>query len=136
MEQTYQLSEIDSVAKKIIQNAASNIFLFYGTMGAGKTTLIKALVKQLGLPDNAVSPTFALVNEYGDKKKLHHFDFYRIKDESEAFDIGFEEYLSLPGWVCIEWPENIKNLLPERHTALYIHPEGVATRKIMLKNMP
>ena len=81
-------------------------------MGAGKTTLIKALVKALGAPDLASSPTFSLVNEYQtDQGKIFHFDFYRIEDEMEALDMGIEDYLNLDTWKFIEWPQKIEKLL-------------------------
>ncbi|MCL4147156.1 UNVERIFIED_CONTAM: hypothetical protein GTU68_060851 [Idotea baltica] len=83
-------------------------------MGVGKTTLIKEIVKQLNVDDVVSSPTFSLVNEYQSKhgEAIYHFDFYRINDEEEALDMGVEEYLYSNNWCLIEWPENIKNLLP------------------------
>jgi len=111
---TYELSEIDSIAMQLLAQVKSKTLLFYGDMGAGKTTLIKALVKALGAPDLASSPTFSLVNEYQtDQGKIFHFDFYRIEDEMEALDMGIEDYLNLDTWKFIEWPQKIEKLLDE-----------------------
>lgn len=133
MKLTYSLTEIDEAAKNIIKNAESKILLFYGEMGTGKTTLIKAIVKQLGIAETTASPTFALVNEYGEEHKVYHFDFYRIKDETEAYDIGFEEYLASNAWICIEWPEKIKNLLLDKYTAIHLSISD-DKRTLILKN--
>ena len=111
---TYELSEIDRIAMQLLSEVNSKTLLFYGDMGAGKTTLIKALVKALGAPDLASSPTFSLVNEYQtDQGKIFHFDFYRIEDEMEALDMGIEDYLNLDAWKFIEWPQKIEKLLDE-----------------------
>lgn len=110
------LSAMEDVARqlvKIIQNY--RIVCFYGVMGAGKTTLIKALCRQMGVADNVSSPTFALVNEYrdGGNSPVYHFDFYRINKIDEVFDFGYEEYFYGDGGIClIEWPELIENILP------------------------
>jgi len=110
----YGLEDLPEIASEIIQNSQSKILLFYGEMGVGKTTLIREIVKQLGSDDVVSSPTFSLVNEYAaPDQSIFHFDLYRIEDESEVIDIGFEEYLEQAGWVLIEWPEKIPNLLPE-----------------------
>lgn len=136
MKITFTLAEIDSIAGQVIENAGSKTLLFYGPVGAGKTTLIKALVKQLGIEETTGSPTFALVHEYGEEEKVYHFDFYRIKNESEVYDMGFEEYLFSGAWICIEWPEKIENLLPEAYTAVHLLPEKDTTRTLLLKNIP
>lgn len=132
MEVTYFLSEIESVARKIIERSKSKTLLFYGEMGAGKTTLIKSIIKELGADDIGSSPTFSLVNVYDTLNgPVNHFDFYRIKDESEAWDMGFEEYLDSDAWNLIEWPEKIENFIEEEHQKLCI--EVVGEGKRMLK---
>ncbi|NAS30528.1 tRNA (adenosine(37)-N6)-threonylcarbamoyltransferase complex ATPase subunit type 1 TsaE [Flavobacteriaceae bacterium R38] len=111
---TYSLKEIDSIAKKLLESTNEIIFLFYGEMGVGKTTLIKAIAKQLGVEHETSSPTFSLVNEYeGNGKSIFHFDFYRLENEEEALDMGLEDYLSGNHIICIEWPEKIATFLPE-----------------------
>ena len=114
MKQNYALKDLPDIAKKILATASSKVLLFNGDMGVGKTTLIKELVKQLGIEDIANSPTFSLVNEYqtNDGKKVYHFDFYRIESEEEAYDIGIEDYFYGDHWCFIEWGEKVKNLLP------------------------
>ena len=91
------------------------IFAFYGSMGAGKTTFIKALCRALDSHDNITSPTFSLINEYsaGDGSVIYHFDFYRIKKMDEAYDLGYEDYIYSGNYCFIEWPEMIEPLLPE-----------------------
>jgi tRNA threonylcarbamoyladenosine biosynthesis protein TsaE len=108
------LSDLDEAAEDLMAFAGDHkIFAFDGEMGAGKTTFIKAICKYLGITDLVSSPTFSLVNEYeSNSGPLYHFDFYRIKDPTEAYDIGYEEYF-YSGSIClIEWPEKIEELLP------------------------
>jgi tRNA threonylcarbamoyladenosine biosynthesis protein TsaE len=114
MKRSYQLSEISETAKWILNNCKSRVILFYGPMGSGKTTLIKEISKHLEVDDVTSSPTFSLVNEYHSKNKdvLYHFDFYRINDEEEAYDMGIEEYFDRGAWCFIEWPNKVENLLP------------------------
>ena len=128
---TYELSEIDSVAKLLLSKVKSNTLLFYGEMGAGKTTLIKALIKALGSEDIVSSPTFSLVNEYHtDQGKIYHFDFYRIEDETEVLDMGFEDYLDSDSWKLIEWPQKIENLLEADMQKVEVLLENNKSRKL------
>ncbi|MBP2832644.1 tRNA (adenosine(37)-N6)-threonylcarbamoyltransferase complex ATPase subunit type 1 TsaE [Aquimarina sp. U1-2] len=118
---TYSLEDLPNVAQKVLAQLKNKIVLFDAEMGVGKTTLIKEICKQLGVQDVISSPTFALVNEYlGNSGVIYHFDFYRIKDEEEAYQIGFEEYLSSDAWVFIEWPDKIANLLPPDSSTISI----------------
>lgn len=108
-------SDLPAVAEDILSVAAHDkIFVLQGVMGAGKTTLIKVLCAQLGVADATSSPTFSLVNEYRakDGSPVYHFDFYRIKNESEAYDMGYEDYLYSGNYCFIEWPEKIADLIP------------------------
>ena len=115
MEIIFSLDEIRQVSKKILAEKPSKVILFHGNMGVGKTTLIKALSKELGVNDATSSPTFSIVNEYEaeDNQKVYHFDMYRLKSEIEALDMGIEDYLYSGNWCFIEWAEKIPNLLPE-----------------------
>ncbi|HDP74949.1 MAG TPA: tRNA (adenosine(37)-N6)-threonylcarbamoyltransferase complex ATPase subunit type 1 TsaE [Bacteroidales bacterium] len=110
------IDAIEDVARQIISaTKGKNITCFYGTMGAGKTTLIRAICKVLGVADMVTSPTFALVNEYtsANGTPIYHFDFYRIKRIDEVYDFGYEEYFYNPDALClVEWPELIEQILP------------------------
>jgi len=109
---TYNIDQVETVAKQLITSATSRTLLFYGDMGVGKTTLIKALVKALGSLDNVSSPTFSIVNEYEmNDEKIYHFDLYRINDLEEAYNFGIEDYLDSKNWVIIEWPQIIEPIL-------------------------
>ncbi|NIJ46037.1 tRNA threonylcarbamoyladenosine biosynthesis protein TsaE [Wenyingzhuangia heitensis] len=134
MEITYSLNNLPAVAKQIIEHTKSKTILFYATMGTGKTTLIKELASQLGCNISS-SPTFALVNEYetAQNQILYHFDFYRIEDENEAYDMGIEEYLYNNQWAFIEWPENVENLLPLDAQVITIKTNSDNTRTLCLK---
>lgn len=130
--QLNSLSDIEIAAQKILDFAAGQkTFLFYGQMGAGKTTLINALCKQLGVTDNTSSPTFAIVNEYRSPGgNIFHFDFYRLKNQVEALDIGFEEYIDSGNYCFIEWPEKIPDLLPEHYISIQIEVLSDSERNI------
>lgn len=132
----YGLEDLPEVAKQIIANSNSKTILFYGEMGLGKTTLIKELVKQLGVKEVASSPTFSLVNEYSspDNGLIYHFDFYRIEDEEEAYDIGIEDYFYSNAWCFVEWPSTIENLLPLESVKLYLTKNEDNSRNIELKH--
>lgn len=117
MEITFSLDKIDEIAEKTLTLSKHKIFLLEGEMGVGKTTLTKAIAKQLGVKEVTSSPTFSLVNEYqSDDGLLYHFDLFRLEDLSEAYDIGIEEYLDSDNFCFIEWPEKIMSILPEYHT--------------------
>lgn len=136
MEFTYTLSEIDTIAEKILPYLQSKVVIFKGGMGFGKTTLIKTLVRALGSTDNVSSPTFSLVNPYeGANDKIYHFDFYRIKNEEEAFDIGFEEYLYSGDWCFIEWAERVEKYLPETYTIVELIQVDKNHRKLKISEL-
>ncbi len=122
MEIIFSLDEIKNVATKILSENPNKVILFNGTMGVGKTTLIKELAKLLGVNEVTSSPTFSLVNEYqaNDNQYVYHFDVYRLKDEIEALDMGIDEYLYSGNWCFIEWAENIPSLIPEIHSIIKI----------------
>ncbi|CAM3125953.1 tRNA (adenosine(37)-N6)-threonylcarbamoyltransferase complex ATPase subunit type 1 TsaE [Flavobacterium frigoris] len=122
MEITFSLDEIEKTARKIVAKNPNKVILFHGDMGAGKTTFIKQLAKELGVTEATSSPTFSLVNEYHtvDNKTVYHFDFYRLKTETEALDMGVDEYLYSGNWCFIEWAENIPNLIPDSHSVITI----------------
>ena len=117
------IENLAAAAQKFVDEMGENrVFAFYGKMGAGKTTFIKAICEALGVEDVVTSPTFAIVNEYADAggNPVYHFDFYRIKNLKEAYDIGCEEYF-YSGYPCfIEWPELVEELLPEDVVAVRI----------------
>ena len=119
IELNFKLDNLSEIAKKIVENAHSKTLLFYGEMGAGKTTLISAIVSELGSKDKASSPTFSIVNEYKiPDGMLYHFDFYRLKNQVEAMDMGVEDYFFSGAWNLIEWPEKIIDLLPDNITVI------------------
>ncbi|TXE20416.1 tRNA (adenosine(37)-N6)-threonylcarbamoyltransferase complex ATPase subunit type 1 TsaE [Psychroserpens burtonensis] len=133
MELEYHIEDIEVVAKQILDHISSRTILFYGDMGAGKTTLIKSLVKLLGSDDDVSSPTFSIVNEYNIKdKSIYHFDLYRINDEEEALNFGFEDYLYTANWLFIEWPQNAQNLLPEDINTIEILHKSKNSRSLKL----
>jgi len=132
---TYGLEDLEEISVKIIQNAKSKVLCFYGEMGVGKTTLIKEIVKQLGSSDRVSSPTFSLVNEYeAQGEAVYHFDFYRIEHSDEAYQIGLENYLYSGSWCLIEWPDKIKELLPENVTVIDIKEQLSGKRTVLLNN--
>jgi tRNA threonylcarbamoyladenosine biosynthesis protein TsaE len=125
------LDQLNVVAKQILElTSPHKKFAFYGEMGVGKTTLIKALSLQLGVKDVVSSPTFSIVNEYNvdEATTIYHFDFYRIEDEQEAFDIGYEEYFFSNAYCFIEWPEKIPNLIEEDMLTIKMFLEGTKRR--------
>ena len=119
MNKNYSLEVLSLVAKELIASVKSKTLLFYGEMGAGKTTLISAIVSELGGEDKTSSPTFSIVNEYKVADGIvYHFDFYRLKNQYEAMDMGIEDYFYSGAWNLIEWPEKIIDLLPENVTII------------------
>lgn len=121
----------DAAQEFVAQMGHRRVFAFYGGMGAGKTTFIKALCQQLGVKDAVTSPTFAIVNEYGsDIGPIYHFDFYRIKNLAEVMDLGFDDY-AYSGHLCLmEWPELIGDLLPDNTVSVHIEETDNGMRKI------
>jgi tRNA threonylcarbamoyladenosine biosynthesis protein TsaE len=127
-----QLDELDSVAHQLLaEGRVRSVWLFDGDMGAGKTTLIKALCRALGVVSTVQSPTFSIVNEYSTHEghSVYHFDCYRLRNEVEALDIGIEEYFDSGDYCFIEWPERIEALWPSNYyqVQLTVHPDGSRT---------
>ncbi len=128
----YTIADIPGIAGGLL-NTQHRFFCFYGVMGTGKTTLVKAMIQELGGQDAGHSPTFNLVNEYVNSSGEvigYHFDFYRITSEEEALDLGLEEYFSSGVYLFIEWPEKIPNLIPEDHLAVHLQFIDETTRRI------
>ena len=133
----YRLDEIKTIAQQLLSFAGSTrVFLFNGEMGAGKTTFIKAICRELGVTDQATSPTFSIVNEYvaGDKK-VYHFDFYRLKNQTEALDMGCEEYFYSGNYCFIEWPSQIPDLLPLHYVDVSIDVLAGGGREISVQQV-
>lgn len=128
------LAELPDVANKLLAFAGGEkIFLFHGEMGAGKTTFIKSFCKVLGVENSVSSPTYSIVNEYaGENNTVYHFDFYRIKNVQEAYDLGYEEYFYGGGICLIEWPERIEELLPDHYINVEISILGESGRAFEL----
>lgn len=127
--------DLSAVAKAFIKVAGHlKIWMLYGEMGSGKTTFIKALCRQLGVSDVMSSPTFSIVNEYltSHNTKIFHFDFYRIKNESEAYDIGTEEYFYSGNYCFVEWPEKIPSLIPAERVEVSILSENQTYRTLAI----
>ncbi len=129
---------IREAARQFIENMGdSHVFAFYGKMGAGKTTFIKAICEELGVDDVITSPTFAIVNEYttngndnGNTQNIFHFDFYRIKKLEEVYDMGYEDYFYSGSLCFIEWPELIEDLLPEDAQRITIEEQADGSRVV------
>ncbi|MBU2938609.1 tRNA (adenosine(37)-N6)-threonylcarbamoyltransferase complex ATPase subunit type 1 TsaE [Lacinutrix sp. C3R15] len=133
MELNYTINDLDKVAKTVLDNSTNKIILFHGTMGVGKTTLIKSLVKTIGSTDEVQSPTYSLVNEYTTSNtKIYHFDLYRVESVDELYNLGFEEYLQENHWVFIEWPELALEFLPENATNIFFELNEDNSRKIII----
>lgn len=133
IELTYHINDIDVIALDVLKHLTSKVILFDGKMGAGKTTLINALLKAMKSDDVATSPTFSIVNEYKlQNDKIFHFDFYRIESIEEAYNFGIEDYLYSDNWLFIEWPDRIEELLPENTQTIAITKIDNNTRSLKL----
>ncbi|OXG06918.1 tRNA threonylcarbamoyladenosine biosynthesis protein TsaE [Flavobacterium araucananum] len=130
----FSLDQIKEVAEQILAQNPKKIILFNGEMGVGKTTLIKQLCKNLGVEGATSSPTFSLVNEYYtiNNQIVYHFDFYRLNKETEALDMGVDDYLYSGNWCFIEWSEKIINLLPEETSVITIELLADGKRELKL----
>lgn len=127
------LEHISEAAKQFVDQIGSHkVFAFYGSMGAGKTTFIKAVCEELGVEDVITSPTFAIVNEYtGKEGTIYHFDFYRIKKLEEVYDMGYEDYFYSGALCFIEWPELIEEVLPDDAVKVSITEKEDGSRAIL-----
>jgi tRNA threonylcarbamoyladenosine biosynthesis protein TsaE len=136
MEIVFTLDELEFIAQKVIDQHPSKVILFHGEMGVGKTTLIKQLCKTLGVTSATSSPTFSLVNEYEtiDNQVVYHFDFYRLKNEMEALDMGADDYFYSGNWCFIEWAEKIPSLIPDKHAVITIELVENGKRHLTLTN--
>ncbi|MGC9355947.1 MAG: tRNA (adenosine(37)-N6)-threonylcarbamoyltransferase complex ATPase subunit type 1 TsaE [Mariniphaga sp.] len=135
-EKVTTIKSLDKAARKLIEQfPGQRVFAFYGKMGAGKTTFIQAVCRVLGTSDNVTSPTFALINEYKTEtgNSIFHFDFYRIKDLEEAYDLGYEDYFYSGNYCLIEWPEKIESLLPQNYVEVKIEVQENGDRLISSK---
>ena len=128
------LNHIDEAARQFVSQIGEHtVFAFYGKMGAGKTTFVKAICEALGVEDVITSPTFAIVNEYEAKQRsIYHFDFYRIKKLEEVYDMGYEDYFYSGALCFIEWPELIEDLLPDDAVRVNIEVQPDGSRLVVL----
>lgn len=129
------LDGIADAARSFVEQIRDRrVFAFYGSMGAGKTTFIKAICEELEVSDTVASPTFAIVNEYHSALmgSIYHFDFYRIKNPSEAMDLGFDDYVYSGNLCLMEWPELVADLLPEDTVSVHIAEEEGGVRRIRI----
>ena len=134
---TFSQSGIQEIAKTLLKVGKDQpIWALQGPMGAGKTALVKALVAERGVRETVASPTFSIINQYrgGDGQPIYHFDFYRIKNETEAFDIGTDEYFDSGHWCLVEWPEKIPSLFPKNFFQVQLEIIDEQTRKIRYRN--
>ena len=136
MELMFLLEDIDKAVKAVLNSKPNKVILFNGEMGVGKTTFIKALCKELGIEDATSSPTFSLVNEYETDygEAVYHFDVYRLKNETEAYDMGMDEYLYSGSWNFIEWAEKIPSLIPDEYSVIDLTKLLDGSRKLVLTN--
>lgn len=138
MNYEFSIDQIDEVAQAVLAANPYHVILFNGEMGVGKTTFIKALCSVLGVKENTSSPTFSLVNQYEglDGVLIYHFDVYRLKTESEAYDMGMDEYLDSGAWNLIEWAEKIPSLIPEAHSVIDLIKLPNGNRRLTLTHYP
>ena len=136
MELVFSLDENHIAAKQILDENPHKVLLFYGEMGAGKTTLIKEIARSLGVVGATSSPTFSLVNEYhiNEHELFFHFDMYRLNSELEAYDMGMDEYIHSGHWCCIEWAEKVPNLIPDQHTIIRLSILSDGNRLLKIEN--
>ena len=130
------LSDLNIVADKFLRLLRNKkVFAFFGSMGVGKTTFIKALCNELGVVEIVTSPTFALINEYQTSKgdTIYHFDFYRINKIEEVFDFGYEEYFFSGNYCFIEWPDKVAEILPENVVYIQMLENDDGTRTINIR---
>lgn len=133
-----KLNDLESVARELINYSEGiKVFAFYGKMGAGKTTFIQALCRALHTADTVNSPSFAIVNEYStaEGEIIYHFDFYRIKNLEEAYDLGYEDYFYSGNFCFIEWPEKIETILPSEYIEVTIEDTGNGERGIIARQV-
>ncbi len=129
------LNDLDKVADALLESLnGRNVVAFFAPMGAGKTTLISAIMERMGSQDTVTSPTFALVNQYytESEEPVYHFDFYRINSLAEAFDMGYEEYFYSGDLCLVEWPEKIEQLLPDDTMVVKIEIIDPTTRRFII----
>lgn len=129
------INDLNQISKQLIEHfGTSRVILFNGEMGAGKTTIIKEICKNLGVSENTSSPTFSIVNEYqtDNHESIYHFDFYRLENEQEAMDFGYEDYFYSNSFCFIEWSEKIPNLIPENHQVVSIKIDNSNNRIISI----
>lgn len=132
----HSTDELPMVAEQVIDALdGRSVVALFGPMGAGKTTLVSAIMEHLGSADTVTSPTFALVNQYytADKQPVYHFDFYRINSLAEAFDMGYEEYFYSGDLCLVEWPEKIEGLLPDDVMVVRIEPLDETSRRFTIE---
>ncbi|WP_130733745.1 tRNA (adenosine(37)-N6)-threonylcarbamoyltransferase complex ATPase subunit type 1 TsaE [Flavobacterium sp. J27] len=133
----FTLDQIQEVVQQLLATPRlKKVITFHAQMGVGKTTLIKELVKQLGVKNNSSSPTFSLVNEYETEtgEIIYHFDLYRLNSEEEAYDMGIDEYFYSGHWCFIEWPEKTPSLIPIDHASIHMKLNKNGSRELILTN--
>ena len=131
------LDEIQKTARSFLDHFADKkIFAFYGPLGSGKTTFIKSLCKELNAEDNVSSPSFSIINEYVSEEngEIYHLDFYRLEKQEEAYDLGYEEYFYTGKLCFIEWPELVKDILPEETIHVRIKTDSAGARLLEVFN--